>query len=88
VYVCAYAQVHVYTAVCTCHPHTTHIHAHTTQTLGYVSMYASFETMSREPFMCNVRCTAQIGYSWESIGIEGAGVRNYSSLSDQRGTTS
>jgi len=44
--------------------------------------------MSRGTFMCNVHCTAQIGYSWDSIGIEGAGVRNYSSPSDRRGTTS
>jgi len=51
-------------------------------------MYASFETMSRGTIMCNVRCTAQIGYSWDSIGIEGAGVRNYLSLIDRRGTTS
>jgi len=43
-------------------------------------MYVSFETVSRGAFMRNVRCTAQIGYSWDSRGIEGAGVRNSLSL--------
>jgi len=38
--------------------------------------------------MCDVRCTAQIGYSWDSLGIEGAGVRNYLSLRKRGGTTS
>jgi len=51
-------------------------------------MYASFETTSQGTFMYNVRCTVQIGYCWDSIGIEGAGVRNYLSLNDRRGTAS
>jgi len=51
-------------------------------------MYASFETVSRGAFMCDVRCTAQIHYSWDSLEIEGAGMRNYLSLSERGGTTS
>jgi len=39
-------------------------------------------------FMCDVRCTAQIGYSWDSLEIEGAGVRKCLSLSERGGTTS
>jgi len=38
--------------------------------------------------MCDVRCTAQIGHAWDSLGIEGAGVHNYLSLSDWGVTTS
>jgi len=68
--------------------HNTHIHAHTTHTLVQVFMYASFETVSRGAFMCDVRSTAQICYSWDSVGFEGDGVRNYLSLSKRRGTTS
>jgi len=49
-------------------------------------MYASFETVSTGAFMCDVRCTAQICYSWDSLGIEGTGVRNYLSLSERGGT--
>jgi len=49
-------------------------------------MYASFETVSRGCFMCDVNCTAQIGYSWDILGIEDAGVRNYLSLSERVGT--
>jgi len=38
--------------------------------------------------MCYERCTAQICYSWDSFGIEGAGVRNYLSQSAaERGDT-
>jgi len=51
-------------------------------------MYASFETVSREVFTCDVRCTAQIGFSRDSLGIEGAGLRNYLSLSERGCTTS
>jgi len=51
-------------------------------------MYASFETVSRGALMFDVRCTAQIGYSWDSLGIEGTGVRTYLSLSERGGTTS
>jgi len=51
-------------------------------------MYASFETVSRGAFMFDVRCTAQICYSWDSIGIQGAGVRKSLSLSERGGTTS
>jgi len=51
-------------------------------------MYASCETVSREAFMCDVRCTAQICYSWDSLEIEGAGVRNSLSLNERGGTTS
>jgi len=38
--------------------------------------------------MCNVRCTAQICYSWDSLEIQGAGVCNCLSLSERGGTTS
>jgi len=38
--------------------------------------------------MRNVHCTSQIVYSGDSLGIEGAGVRNSLSLSDRGGTTS
>jgi len=54
-------------------------------------MYASFESVSRGAFMCDMRCTAQIEYSWDShdgLGIEGASVRNSLSLGDRGGTTS
>jgi len=51
-------------------------------------MYASFETVSRGSFMCDVRCTAQIGHSWDILGNEDAGVHNYLSLSERVGTTS
>jgi len=44
--------------------------------------------MSMGTFMCDVRCTAQIGYSWDSLEIEGAGVRKCLSLSERGGTTS
>ena len=37
--------------------------------------------------MCDVRCTAQIDYSWDSLAIEVVGVRNYLSLSERGGTT-
>jgi len=33
--------------------------------------------------MCYVRCAAQIGFSWDSLGIEDASVCNYSSLSER-----
>ena len=56
--------------------------------LVQVSRYASFETVSRGALMCDVRCTAQIGYSWDSLGIEGADVHNYLSLSERGDTTS
>jgi len=32
--------------------------------------------------MCDVHCTAQICHSWDSLGIEGAGVRKCLSLSE------
>jgi len=51
-------------------------------------MYASLEAVSRGAFMCDVRCTAQIGYSWDNLGIEGAGLCNQLSLSERGGTTS
>jgi len=38
--------------------------------------------------MCDVCCTEQICYSWDSLGIEGAGLRNSLSLSERGGTTS
>jgi len=38
--------------------------------------------------MRDVRCTAQNWYSWDSLGIEGAGVRKCLSLSERGGTTS
>jgi len=44
------------------------------------AMNASSETVSRGACMCDVRYTAQIGYPLDSLGIEGAGVRNYLSL--------
>jgi len=52
-----------------------------------VSMYVPFETMSSAVYLCDVHCTAQIGYSWDILWIEGAGVRNYLSLSERGGTT-
>jgi len=33
--------------------------------------------------MCNVRCTAQTCYSLDSLEIQGVGVRNCLSLSDE-----
>ena len=51
-------------------------------------MYVSFETVSRGAFMCDVRNTAQIGYSWDSLEIEDAGVCTHLSLSKRGGTTS
>ena len=51
-------------------------------------VYASFETVSSGAFMCDVRCTVQIFYSWYSLGIEGAGVRKCLSLSERGGITS
>jgi len=50
-------------------------------------MYVSFKTMSRGVFMCDVWCTTQICYSWDSLGIEGAGVRKCLSLSERGGTS-
>jgi len=50
-------------------------------------MYASFETVSRGAFMCDVRCTAHIGYSRDSLEIEGVGVRNSLSLTERGDTT-
>jgi len=38
--------------------------------------------------MCDVRCTAQIDYSWDNLAIEVVGVRNYLSLSERGGTIS
>jgi len=38
--------------------------------------------------MCDVHCTAQIDYSWDSLAIEVVGVRNYLSLSERGGTIS
>ena len=88
VFMCVFSSACLHRCMFMSRTHNTHIHAHTTQTPGQVSMYASFETMSRGTFMCNVHCAAQICYSWHSLRIEGAGVRNYLSLSDRRGTTS
>ena len=51
-------------------------------------MYASCETMSKGVFRCNMRCTVQICHSWDSLEIQGAGVRNCLSLSERGGTTS
>jgi len=51
-------------------------------------MYVSFKTMLRGAFMCDVRCTVQIFYPWDSLGIEGADMRKCLSLSEQGGTTS
>lgn len=41
-------------------------------TLALVSVYAPFETMSREVSTCDVRCTAQISYSWDRLESNGA----------------
>jgi len=47
-----------------------------------------FVTLGTVLELNDVRCTAQICYSWDSLGIEGAGVRKYLSLSERGGTTS
>ena len=97
VYVSAFVRVHGYTTVCTYHANTTHTCMHTQHT-HHTSRVCSclfrsgcmhlFETVSRGAFMCDVRCTAQICYSWDNLGIEGAGVRKCLSLSERGGTTS
>jgi len=78
VYICAYARVHVYTAVCTCHDTSTH-----TQYKHLFRSLCMHLLMSKGVFMCNVRCTAQTCYSLDSLEIQGAGVRNCLSLSDE-----
>jgi len=67
------------------HTHTRIYNTHTCLGL-YVCIFSNY--VKGGTFMCNVRCTIQICYSWDSLGIESAGARNFLSLSERRGTTS
>ena len=46
-------------------------------------MHLFSATVSRRAFMCDIRCTAQICYSWDSLGIETTGMRKSLSLSER-----
>jgi len=58
-----------------------------TASIGFVEI-CLIRMCQGDASMRDVPCTAQIGYSWDSLGIQGAGVRNYSSLNERGSTTS